>query len=109
MENEKEFLTTDEAARRFRVTRRTVCRWCVDGKVEAVRVQRRWFIAADALPHLLLRSDHNRALDILQANELVRESVLHGMQLAANAIYRRFGPIHEAHGVIANAMKSVRA
>lgn len=51
-----DFLLVQEVADYLRVSRNTVWRWCVSGKISAVKVGRNWRIPQTALDKLLEES-----------------------------------------------------
>ena len=56
------YLTTDEAAERFRETPATIARRCAAGKIPASRIGRRWLIAEAVVESLLQPTNVKRAV-----------------------------------------------
>lgn len=44
---ESEYITTEEMAIIYNVSEETVRRWCKKGKINAKKIDRRWFIKKD--------------------------------------------------------------
>lgn len=51
--NQQKLLTTQEVADLLRISRSTIWRWCVSGKLEAVKVGRNWRIPREEIERML--------------------------------------------------------
>lgn len=69
-----DILTVAEIARYLRVSRNTVCRWCVQGRLPAFRIGRGWRVQREDLEQYIKHamtggeSAHDNSLNRIAAN-----------------------------------------